>query len=151
MGRLVTRAELLAEARRWIDTPVVWQQCTRGRGVDCKGLPAGVARELGLDEANSLAARARKYLPGFDPKQLVAGLDETLIRTTAPGPADVVGLIINLPRSAGPRHVAMLSDKPGWVIHAYGRGIERVCEVPISGEVWGYWTWPSLVPEDRLG
>jgi cell wall-associated NlpC family hydrolase len=35
-----------AEALTWIGTPFVWGQSVKERGCDCKGLIAGVAREL---------------------------------------------------------------------------------------------------------
>lgn len=153
MGATVTRAQLLAEARGWIGTPLIWQQSRKGVGCDCKGLVAGVARQLDLDEAKTFAARVRNYKPGFKPDDLVAGLDEVLIRTEYPGPGDVVALRMGLPLAAGPRHLAFLSDRPDWVIHCYGKGIDKVVEAPLGGtrKVWGYWTWPSLAGERGLG
>lgn len=50
----ITRAQVVAAARRWIGTPYQHQQRLRGIAVDCIGLPMGVARELGL------------ISPGFD-------------------------------------------------------------------------------------
>jgi cell wall-associated NlpC family hydrolase len=148
---VITRQMLVAEARSWIGTPVMWKQSQKGRATDCKGLIAGIARELRLPEAQSLAARVTTYSRSFCPAELIEGLDATLRRTEKPGPGDVVGIMIV--RRDGPRHLAMLSDRPGWVIHAYGAGFDKVAEVPLAGErkVWGYWTWPSLAAGGRLG
>lgn len=44
----VTRADVVHEARDWIDTPYVHQHRAKGHGVDCAGLVIGVARNLGL-------------------------------------------------------------------------------------------------------
>lgn len=44
----VTRADVIAEARTWLDTPYVHQHRAKGHAVDCAGLVIGVARELGL-------------------------------------------------------------------------------------------------------
>lgn len=44
----VTRADVVAEARTWLDTPFVHQHRAKGIGVDCAGLVIGVSRELGL-------------------------------------------------------------------------------------------------------
>lgn len=43
---MVSGADVVAEARRWIGTPHRHQQRMRGEGVDCVGLVIGVARAL---------------------------------------------------------------------------------------------------------
>jgi cell wall-associated NlpC family hydrolase len=43
-----TRADVIAEARTWLDTPYLHQHRAKGHGVDCAGLVIGVARELGI-------------------------------------------------------------------------------------------------------
>jgi cell wall-associated NlpC family hydrolase len=53
--------EVAAEARDWIDTPFKWGQSAKGQGCDCKGLIAGVARELGRPEADSVYAMFANY------------------------------------------------------------------------------------------
>lgn len=45
---MTTRADIVAEARSWMDTPWVHQHRAKGVAVDCAGLVIGVARELGL-------------------------------------------------------------------------------------------------------
>lgn len=45
---MITRAEVVAEARTWIGTNYAHQQRTKGVAVDCAGLVIGVARNLGL-------------------------------------------------------------------------------------------------------
>lgn len=58
----MSRGDLIAnEAMEWIDTPFVWQQSVKGKGCDCKMLPAGCARELGFPEANSFYATVANY------------------------------------------------------------------------------------------
>lgn len=47
LGR-VTRADVVAEARTWLDTPYAHQHRAKGVAVDCAGLIVGVARELEL-------------------------------------------------------------------------------------------------------
>jgi cell wall-associated NlpC family hydrolase len=49
------------EALSWRDTPFVWGQSQKGVGCDCKGLVAGVARELGRPEADSFYALFANY------------------------------------------------------------------------------------------
>lgn len=45
---MATRSEIVAEARRWIDTPYMPQARLRGVGVDCGGLIGGVAVAVGI-------------------------------------------------------------------------------------------------------
>jgi NlpC/P60 family putative phage cell wall peptidase len=45
---VTTRADVVAEARRWIDTPFHHQARTRGVGCDCGGLVGGIAVALRL-------------------------------------------------------------------------------------------------------
>jgi cell wall-associated NlpC family hydrolase len=49
------------EALSWIGTPFLWGQSRKGVGCDCKGLVAGVARELGRPEAESFFANVADY------------------------------------------------------------------------------------------
>jgi cell wall-associated NlpC family hydrolase len=49
------------EALSWKGTPFVWGQSQKGVGCDCKGLIAGVARELGRPEADSFYANVADY------------------------------------------------------------------------------------------
>jgi NlpC/P60 family putative phage cell wall peptidase len=45
---MVTRADVIAEALTWLDTPWQHGQATRGVATDCVGLPLGIAKGLGL-------------------------------------------------------------------------------------------------------
>lgn len=45
---MVTRADVIAEALTWLDTPWHHGQATKGVATDCVGLPLGVAQRLGL-------------------------------------------------------------------------------------------------------
>jgi cell wall-associated NlpC family hydrolase len=47
---MVTRTQLVAEARTWVGTPFVHQGRRRGLGVDCVGLVLCVMRNLGLGD-----------------------------------------------------------------------------------------------------
>jgi cell wall-associated NlpC family hydrolase len=49
---MTTRAEIVAAARRWLDTPYAAHQRQHGVGIDCAGLPIVVARECGLKPAD---------------------------------------------------------------------------------------------------
>lgn len=139
----LTRDELVAEARSWIDTPFLWQASVKGRGCDCRGLVLGVARELDLPEAKDLLTQRANYRRNFAGEIMLAGLEQALIRTRNPAPGDVVTFRVGT--TPGPRHLAILTPDRR-MVHCYGAGPMRVVEVPIgrSRPIHSYWTWPSL-------
>lgn len=49
---MLSRADVVAEARRWIGTPFMHQQHMRGVGADCAGLVRGVCMALGIFPAD---------------------------------------------------------------------------------------------------
>lgn len=144
-----TRQAIIAEARQWIGTPFHWQASVKRHGCDCKGLVAGVARELGMPEGESLAALEHSYRQDFDPDQLFEGLGRTLVRIDEDKlqPGDI--LAIAVPPKSGPRHLAILTGA-GRMVHCYGMGhIRKVIEAPIGRNghrIHSFWTWPSLGP-----
>lgn len=145
---ILTRDLMIETARGWIGTPYKHQGQRKGVACDCKGLICGVPLELGLPEAQTLAARTRDYATAFSGKTLVAGLNASLRRLrTAPQPADVLAILWG--RDPWPRHLAFVSDQPGFIIHAYGGGVRAVAEVPLGGwRVHSAYTWPSLEGTD---
>lgn len=89
----MNRAEVIAEARRWIDTPFSHQGRTRGLGCDCRGLVGGVAVSLGL-VPDSWWAEFDAMFGGY-PEQPPPGLMKracsTFMQATEdPEPGDVV-------------------------------------------------------------
>jgi cell wall-associated NlpC family hydrolase len=88
----VTRAQIVAEARTWIGTKYMHQQRMKGVGVDCLGLPIGVARELGIvardfdvngysrQPDGTLEAKLAEALELIPPSALVPG-DMALVAT----------------------------------------------------------------------
>lgn len=139
---MVTREQIVAEARSWLGTPVKHQGQRKGVSADCKGLAVGVARALGMPEGDSIAASARRYSLGFSGVALLEGLRQTLIEVPEPLPGDLLAILLG--RETTPRHLAFATE-PGWIVHAYGAGVGFVAEVPCSHyRVHSRWTWPSL-------
>lgn len=138
-----SRADLVAEARSWRDTPHVWQQAARGRACDCFGFIFGAALAVGLPEAKIFLNRKRNYRTDFSPALMLAGLEEALQRVYEAQPGDLFAIQIG--KVWGPRHLAMMTE-PGQLIHSYGGGVGKVVEVPIgkSRPIHSIWTWPSL-------
>lgn len=109
-------AQIVAEARSWLGTPFHWQASLKGVGCDCKGLVAGVARELDLPEARSLYASMASYGEAVPVGLLRKGLSETLVGVDEPEPGDVLLL-----RAGGKaQHLGIFTGED--VIHCWGRG-----------------------------
>jgi cell wall-associated NlpC family hydrolase len=142
---VITREQIVAEARTWLRTPHRWNQSAKGGGCDCKGLIVGVARELGLPEAQTIHARIHNYTKRFRPADLIAGLRASMLPVATPEPGDVLCYLMGNGRVLFPRHLAILTER-GTIIHSYGGGIEKVAEnaLPDAGELHSCWTWPSL-------
>lgn len=133
------RVRLVTEARTWEGTPFAWQQSAKGQGCDCKGLIAGIAREVGVPEGQSPEALMMGDYHGRVPTgELRQGLRRLFDKVTEAQPADV--LLMNF--RGKPQHLAMyLGD--GLMIHCHQRQrdprtrIERVrwCDV---ASIWGW-------------
>lgn len=134
---------IVAAARRWIGTPFAWGQAVRGAGCDCKGLIAGVARDLGYPAADSFEARYAGYGAQVPVNDLRAGLAQHFTKAAAMQPGDV--LLIRVGGRA--QHLAIFAggeDRPR-MIHTYSKGPQRVIEVPM-GTIWtravdSVWRW----------
>jgi len=129
------RADIIIVARGWIGTRWQHQACVRGVAVDCIGLVAGVALELGSAEARAFMARpeCRSYGRQPDPTMLLRFAGELL----DPVPRDdaQVGDVLLMRFNAGPQHFGFLSARePDYMIHAYA-GARRVVEHGID-TVW---------------
>lgn len=141
---MVTRADIVREALEWEGTRFKWGQSTKGHGCDCKGLIYGVARELGLPEAQLDDARFHSY-HNASSKLLLAGLERTMVRVDRARPGDVLALPVGF-HNPQPRHLAILVSERE-ILHCYGRNIDRVIKVPLgkSRPVHSVWTWRSLM------
>lgn len=133
----VTAAQVVAEARAWLGTPFHWQASAKGVGCDCKGLVAGVARELGLPEARSLYAGISDYDEKVPLRLLRAGLAATLQPADEPRPGDV----LLLKAGGKAQHLGIFTGDE--VIHCWGRGerARRRCVLPHPAAV-AFRAWP---------
>lgn len=116
---MASKDELVAlEVEKWARTPFDPGQCCRGAGVDCKMLPAGVARDLGFPEAQSVYAVTREYdltrKDGLPHKLLLEGFRALFDRVPDIRP----GRLLLLKVGPKPAHVAIASRKEGYAWHA---------------------------------
>lgn len=145
-GALDFGQAVVTATRTWIGTPFHWQQSVRGKGCDCKGLIAGVARDMGRAEGASRFAAMGDYRPGSVPLRTLAdGLADLFDRVPSAIPGDILLLKVG----NVPQHLAIVSEASGGVplrmIHCYSKGPSRVIEVPM-GHVWrdaiaSIWRW----------
>lgn len=132
-------SEIVTEARSWVGTPFKWQQATKGRGCDCKGLVAGVARNVGRPEGESVYALMQAEYRRVVPVDLLRkGLSDLLDEVTDMQPGDVL-----LMQTGGKAQHLGIYSGDGRMIHTYGRGVRCVVEVPLMPQwpVVSIWRW----------
>lgn len=123
-----TAGDLLVEAARgWLNTPYMHAQRLKGVGVDCIGLVAASAIEIGLI---SEAEAPRQYSPQPNVKELRSHLDRLFYEIQE---CDLVtGDLLLFDIAGSHQHVGLYAARrPGFrdgsVIHAY-QTVGRVCE-----------------------
>lgn len=117
---MITRTQIVAEARSWIGTKYQHQARLKGVAVDCIGLIGGVALTLGIPGAKEWKAdpTLHSYAKQPDPAMLLRAcdrfLDERNRYDAAPGDIFVMRFAVD------PMHFAIMSDAaPMRIIHAY--------------------------------
>lgn len=148
MPGLEMNAAIVAEARAWVGTPFVWGQSVKQRGCDCKGLVAGVARELGRREAASVQALASDYRQ-VDPRRLKAGLAALFFVRLSNDPAAIEASDVLLLTVAGKAQHLAIATGEGTLVHCYAKGPRRVIEAPLASTlaIWPLdtiWRWSPL-------
>lgn len=118
---MVSRQDIVSEARSWIGTRYRHQGRVKDVGVDCIGLVGGVALACGVPNAAAWAndADMHSYARTPDPAMLARACDRFFDRKPVPHalPGDV--LLFSL--QGHPRHFAILASagERGTVVHAY--------------------------------
>ncbi|AGT07715.1 C40 family peptidase [Paracoccus aminophilus] len=130
------RADVVAEARRWIGTPYVHQGSVCGAGADCLGLIRGIWRALHGHEPEALPA----YTPDWgELGQGELGRSELLLaglmRHLRPAGREALGdvLVFRMRTGAIAKHLGLLTQTGAGArfVHAYDR--HGVVESPLSG------------------
>lgn len=127
-----SRAEIVAEARKWIDTP--WKHQGRSeRGIDCAGVVVKTAHALKFSEFDvtnyQRNTRGHQFMDYF--REHMEEIPLTKIQE---------GDVVLFRDSMFPCHSAVVSVKHGelHIIHAYARR-KQVLEEPLSAEWKGKW------------
>lgn len=122
---MISRTDVLIEARSWLGTPYMHQASAKGAGCDCLGLVRGVWRALYGSEPEALPA----YTPDWAEREgaetlLLAARRHLIERPLAnASPADV--LLFRMDARSPIKHAAIL-DEDDRIVHAYwGRAVVR--------------------------
>ena len=141
-------AQALATAREWLGTPVRWEASLKGVGCDCRGLLAGVCRENGWPEGDSLWGTMVGYSRRVDERVFLEGLDRLFLRVWPTAPLleakPLAGDILAFRIKGRAQHLAIATGD-GRMVHAYQTTPAQVIEQDI-GTFWGnrlagVWTW----------
>lgn len=114
----MTRAQIVAEARRWIGTPYQHQASLIGVGADCLGLVRGVWRACIGPEPEATGPYSPDWAEATGQERLLeAGLKYfTPVALNAEKPGDV--LLFRWRENLPAKHLAILTA-PGFMVHAH--------------------------------
>lgn len=110
---MITKQQIIDEARTWLDTPFAHQGRAKGVGADCACTAAiGPAQALGLSEFDTT-----DYSRLPDPSKMRAYLDAHMDRipVNEAGPGDIYWMAFN----GNPQHLALITDKG--ILHSYAQ------------------------------
>lgn len=129
MHTTLTRASIVAQARRWIGTPYQHQASLRGIGCDCLGLVRGVWRGCIGDEPE----RAPPYAPDWAEASGAERLAEAALRHLVPVACNDVRagdvLLFRWNAMSVAKHAAIATGD-ATMIHAHDGA--AVCEVTLA-------------------
>ena len=143
----ITRADVVAEARNWLNTPFVHQGWTKGIACDCIGLIKGVGVELSLFDYDEQSDKARRYaaysmLP--NPRKMREGLAEFFVPIAKD--EALPGDIFYIAWAKEPQHVALLTDHG--LIHSYshvGKVVEHALDAEWERRICAAYRYPYFV------
>ena len=131
-NNLITRIDVVVEARTWLNTPFVHQGWTKGVACDCIGLIKGVGVALSLfdyDEHSDKAQRYAAYSMLPNPRKMREGLAEFFVPISKD--EALPGDIFYIAWAKEPQHVALMTDHG--IIHSYSH-VGKVVEHALDAE-----------------
>lgn len=146
-------SEILAEARRWIDTPYRHQAAKLGSGVDCIGLIVSVGRALELlDMTDKQFAPYAGYSRTPSPRRMRRAMDAFLWEIGTGYDLETVpdGTIAWMHWTADlPMHLGIIGTHPyvdaRTLIHAYsgaGKCTEHIIDSVWDDRIHSFWQYP---------
>lgn len=116
-GRAIARADIVAEALRWVDTPYRHQASACQVGCDCLGLVRGIWRRFYGEEPQTVPAYTPDWAERHGRESLHEAADRYLVRAPdTPLPGDV--LLFRMAPDAPAKHCGVLIAEDRFV-HAY--------------------------------
>lgn len=149
---MITRDDILREAREWIGTPYRHQASCKGAGADCLGLVRGTWRALYGREPETPPPYSRDWAEA-DPRESFLSAARRHMRECDParaGPGDV--LLFRWRDGAPVKHAGILSCAPltgdARIIHAYeGVAVSESPLVPAwRGRIAAAFSFPGVDP-----
>ena len=142
------RDKIVAEARRWIDTPYYHQAALIGVGCDCVGLIRGVGfacEVLPPREAEWKLFNAYGRRP--NPRRMAEGM-RTFLEPVVTGSQQLGDIAWMAWRADLPMHLAILAEQNGrpTIIHSYsdvGRVVEHGLSQQWIDRVVSWWRYPG--------
>ncbi|WP_420853184.1 NlpC/P60 family protein [Rhodoplanes elegans] len=128
--KLITREDIVAEARRWIGTPYRHQASLQGVGCDCLGLLRGVWRSLHGDEPEPVPPYTPDWAEATGRDALLAAATRHLITIDAAAarPGDV--LLFRWRPGLPAKHAAIVASDTT-MVHAHdGASVAEVAIAP---------------------
>lgn len=126
----VTRAQILAEAQSWLDTPYLHQASAKHAGCDCLGLIRGVWRTFYGAEPLVLPPYTPDWAERSGRETLLEAAQSCLLQIPIDQarPGDV--LLFRMEPNSPAKHCAILSA-PDRILHAYwGRAVTESFLIP---------------------
>ena len=146
---MISRDDIVAEARRWLGTPYRHQASMRGAGTDCLGLIRGVWRSLYGQEPEAVPAYTADWSETTGEEVVLAAASRWL-RSKPLSSNDIGDVIVFRMRSTGvAKHLGVTASRHGMTsfVHAYtDHGvIETLLSTPWQRKIVGRFEFPQGV------
>ena len=129
---MISRDDIVAEARSWLGTPYRHQASMRGAGTDCLGLIRGVWRSLYGQEPEAVPAYTADWSETTG-EEVVLSAASRWLRSKPLSSNDIGDVIVFRMRSTGvAKHLGVTASRQGMTsfVHAYTD--HGVIETPLS-------------------
>ncbi len=135
------RQKIVDTARSWIGTPYHHHQALKGVGVDCLGLVAAVAVELGIEGEydKTTFAPFQGYSRNPNPRQMTKAMERFLIPVEVPQIGDIAWLET---RPGVANHLAIKTGDDT-IVHACGI-VKKVIETTMPPRSVTWWKFGGL-------
>jgi cell wall-associated NlpC family hydrolase len=152
---MITRAQVVAKAREFMDTPFKDQHRMKGKrgGIDCVGLVLLTAEELGICYTDTALMRGSDYL-NYNPQSVNSQVLQECTKRLVNKPVKDIragDIVVMRAGSSTPSHAAIITSGPGgilYMIHAYNGGpmkvVEHIMDVKWQRRIAGAFSYPGV-------